>query len=71
MQPSRIFFLAFYTLLISCNSSNDPLEVDRWELISVFSYMTNTELTDAELEFTETVDFVEDGLFLKLRTIDR
>ena len=70
MPRFSLFCCAVLALFLSCSSSNDPLDIDRWELSSTFSYMTNTEVPASELDFSETVEFVSDGLFLKSRTRD-
>ncbi|MGB5238614.1 MAG: hypothetical protein WBM43_07755 [Flavobacteriaceae bacterium] len=68
MHLFRLCSVTLFILCLSCSSSNDPLEIDRWQLSSTFSYMTNTELSASELSYTETVEFVSDGLFLKSQT---
>lgn len=68
MKSTKILLVALVMLGLSCSSSNDPLEIKRWELSSAFSYQTNTEIDATELSYTETVEFVSDGLFLKART---
>ncbi len=68
MNSAKILLVAVVLLSLSCSSSNDPLEIKRWELSSAFSYQTNSEIDVAELSYTETVEFVSDGLFLKART---
>ncbi|QBA65316.1 hypothetical protein [Muriicola soli] len=57
-------------LLFSCGSSNDPLQNDSWVLNSTYAYMTQTEQMAAELNYTEKVAFISDGLFLKSQTRD-
>ncbi|MGB5645979.1 MAG: hypothetical protein WBM55_02585 [Muriicola sp.] len=59
-----LFFLLFYT---SCSVTDDPLQSDRWELSSTYGYMTQTEQDVSELPYTETVEFISDGTFLKTR----
>lgn len=61
------FSLFFLFLFLSCNSSFNPLDRDVWMLSSTYVYMTQTEQDAAELPYTETVEFVSDGLFLKSR----
>ncbi len=57
-------------LILSCGSSNTPLQAETWQLSSVYAYMTQTEQQASELNFTERVEFVSDGLFLKFYTRD-
>ena len=59
-----LFFLLFYT---SCSVSDDLLQSDRWELSSTYGYMTQTEQDVSELPYSETVEFISDGTFLKTR----
>ncbi|MBT8279935.1 MAG: hypothetical protein KJO16_00020 [Muriicola sp.] len=65
-MPRLFFFLAL--LVFSCTSSNDPLQTDSWVLNSTYAYMTQTEQMASELDYTEKVEFISDGLFLKSQT---
>jgi len=66
---SRLLSLALL-LTLSCGSSNDPLQADSWVLDSIYAYMTQTGQNASELDFTEKVEFVSDGLFLKSQIRD-
>ncbi|MEY8020461.1 hypothetical protein AB8P51_06515 [Muriicola sp. SD30] len=66
---SRLLVLIFL-ISISCSSSNDPFESDRWVLDSTYSYMTQTEQQASEMDYTEKLEFVSNGLFLKSLTRD-
>lgn len=63
----RLFLFALL-LVFSCSSSNDPLQAEIWQLHSVYAYMTQTGQNASELDYTETVEFVSDGSFLKSQT---
>ncbi len=66
---SRLFFIPVL-FLISCCSSNNTLQAETWQLSSVYAYMTQTEQEASELDYTEWIEFVSDGLFLKSQTRD-
>ncbi len=67
-MPRILFFV--FLFIVSCGSSNDPLLAETWQLSSTYAYMTQTEQQASELDFTERVEFVSDGLFLKSQTRD-
>lgn len=54
-------------LALSCSSKNDPLQAEMWELNSIYSYMSQTGQEASELNYTERVEFVANGDFLKLQ----
>ena len=64
------FIFGVLLLATSCTSSFDPLQSDIWELDSVYGYMIQVEQEASELDFSERVQFVADGLFLKFYTRD-
>ncbi len=70
MRFTPFIIVVFLILCGSCSSSTDPLIVDRWQLDSTFSYMTNTGGPASELEYSQQLEFVADGLFLKSRVSD-
>ena len=62
------FSLFFLFLFHSCNSSSVPLNRNVRMLSSTYGYMTQTEQDAAELPYTETVEFVSDGLILTIES---